>query len=182
MSAWTAGDFLFITLVLLLILGIMLLANRSRRIRPANFPAVPDPGAGDTLLRSILAESRTIAVVGVAADPESYSHRVCRYLQDAGYTVFPVRPDAAPVLGRPSYSDLAAVPEVPDLVDVFLPPEAAPEAARGAVARGAKVLWLQEGVITPEGMKIARQGGMAVVMDHCMMKEHRRLIGLTQLG
>lgn len=174
---WTFGDLFFIALVAALIYGIMALVNRSRRERPANPPAIPDPGAGDLLLRSILEKSRSIAVVGASPDPQRPSHRVMEYLLAAGYTVYPVTPKAETVLGRKAYPSLADLPERPDIVDVFRDPAHVPEIAGGAVAAGAKVLWLQEGVISPEGMQIARQGGLTAVMNHCIMKEHRRLLG-----
>lgn len=172
---WTIGDLLFIALVGALIFGIMAMVNRSRRARPANMPALPDRDAGDLLLRSVLEKGRVVALVGASADPARPSHQVMEYLLSAGYTVYPVTPKTENVLGRKTYANLLDIPEKPDIIDVFRDPTHVPEIAREAVAAAAKVLWLQEGVNSPEGMQIARQGGLTVVMDHCIMKEHRRL-------
>lgn len=174
---WSTGDLLFIVVVALIIYAIMALVNRSRRARPANIPAVPDPGAGDRLLRAILTEGRIIALVGASPDPTRPSHQVMKYLQAAGYTVLPVNPTVDSILGQPTIATLGDLPQAPDIVDVFRDPSQVPQVAREAVAAGAGTLWLQEGVGSPEGVQIARQAGLKVVVDHCIMKEHRRLLG-----
>ena len=99
-----------------------------------------------------------------------------RYLLEAGYKIYPVAPTADTILGQPAYASLADLPEPPDVVEVFSHPEAVPEIAREAAASKATVLWLQEGGRSDEGLRIACAGGLNVVMDRCMEKEHQRLV------
>ena len=99
-----------------------------------------------------------------------------RGLLEAGYEVHPVNPNEREVLGVRAWPDLKSAPRV-DLVDVFRRPEFTPQVARDAVAVGARVLWMQVGVIHQEAGRIARDGGLVVVMDHCLLVEHERLIG-----
>lgn len=125
-------------------------------------------------IKSILEESKTVAVVGLSPKEERDSHRVARYLQSQGYRVIPVNPSADEILGERSYPDLASVPEPIDVVDVFRRSEAVPEIVEEAIKVGAKAVWMQEGVIHEEAAARARQAGLQVVMDRCMMVEHRR--------
>ncbi|MHB1130823.1 MAG: CoA-binding protein [Chloroflexota bacterium] len=124
---------------------------------------------------SILKNNKTIAMVGLSNDPERPSFRVAKYLIDAGYRVIPVNPSVEEVLGQKSYPDLASIPDEVDVVDVFRRPEHVPEIAKAAIAKGARVLWLQEGVSHPEAEETARQAGLEVVSNDCMRREHRRL-------
>jgi predicted CoA-binding protein len=133
--------------------------------------APPDP-----VLRAILAARPVIAVVGASSRPERPSHGVMRQMLDAGYEVHPVNPNEREVHGIRSWPDLASAPRV-DLVDVFRRAEATPQIARDAVAAGARVLWLQLGVVNQEAGRIAREAGLIVVMDRCLWVEHERLIG-----
>jgi predicted CoA-binding protein len=105
------------------------------------------------------------------------SHELMRRLLAEGYEVVPVNPGEREVLGRRAYPDLASVPGRVDLVDVFRRSEFTPGVARDAVAVGARVLWLQLGVVSEEAAQIARSGGLIVVMDRCLIVEHERLIG-----
>ena len=130
----------------------------------------------DDQLRQILREVRTIAVVGLSADPGKASHEVAAYLQANGYRIIPVNPRGGVVLGETVYADLRAVPEPIDLVDVFRPPAACLDVARAAVAVRAKVLWLQLGIVNAEAATLARDAGLTVVMDRCTLREHRRLL------
>lgn len=132
--------------------------------------------SADDELRRILREARTIAVVGLSADPEKPSHEVAAYLQARGYRIIPVNPRGGVILGETVYADLRAVPEPIDLVDVFRPPAACLEVAREAVAVRAKALWLQLGIVNDEAATLARAAGLAVVMDRCTLREHRRLL------
>ncbi|MFA5802362.1 MAG: CoA-binding protein [Thermoleophilia bacterium] len=130
----------------------------------------------DEKLRLILVEARCIAVVGASPNPARPSNIVARYLLEKGYEVIPVRPKVSQILGRRCYSSLSEI-EVPvDIVDVFRRAEACPDIARAAVAIGARVLWLQEGIISEEAAAIARDGGLDVVMDLCTRKVHERLL------
>jgi predicted CoA-binding protein len=127
-------------------------------------------------LKRIYAETKTIAVVGASATEDKAAHRIPRYLQREGYRVIPVNPRGGEILGEKVYEKLADVPESIDVVDVFRPSEETPDVARDAVAAGAKVLWLQEGISSEEAERIASEGGLEVVMDTCMGATHHRLI------
>lgn len=131
-------------------------------------PAVP----------AALAAARRIAVVGASPDPTRPSNGVMRTLLDAGYDCVPVNPNATEVLGRRAYPTLEAAVEATgpvDLVDVFRRPAATADVARSAVAVGARVLWLQLGVVSWEAARIAHEGGLSVVMDRCTAIELRRI-------
>jgi predicted CoA-binding protein len=122
----------------------------------------------------ILADARTIAIVGASPRPERPSNQVMRYLLDAGYRVIPVRPaDCDEVLGVPCVTTLAEVEEPIDLVDVFRRPEAVASHAREAVAAGARALWLQVGIESEEAREIAEAGGLDYVENACTMVVHR---------
>ncbi|MFC5287210.1 CoA-binding protein [Actinokineospora guangxiensis] len=129
------------------------------------------------VIERLVHESRTVAVVGLSADPRRPSHGIARYLLSAGLTVHPVNPGIAEWQGLRSYPSLAEVPGPIDIVDVFRRPEHAPEVARQAVAVGAGALWLQMGVISEEAARIAADGGLDVVMDRCLAVEHREVAG-----
>lgn len=122
----------------------------------------------------ILAETRTIALVGASPRPERPSNDVMRYLLDAGYTVIPVRPlDCDEVLGVPCVATLAEIEEPIDLVDVFRRPEFCADHAREAVAAGAKALWLQMGIESEEARRIAEAGGLDYVENACTKVVHK---------
>lgn len=133
----------------------------------------PDEEAINRLLK----EAKVIAVVGLSADEGKPSHGVAQYLKSRGYKIIPVNPSAPEVLGEKSYPALDAVPEKIDIVNVFRRPEAVPEIAAQAIEAKARVLWLQEGIVHEEAAEKARQAGLEVIMDRCIMKEHRRLGG-----
>ena len=126
-------------------------------------------------IREILTTSKTVAVVGISADPGRDSHQVASYLKSKGYRIVPVRPDGEEILGEKVYRSLKDIPFPVDIVDVFRRPDTVPPVAREAVEIGAKVLWLQEGVGNPEAEAMAGDAGMTVVSNRCMLKEHRRL-------
>lgn len=130
----------------------------------------------DEELKVIYADTKTIAVVGASASEEKAAHKVPRYLQRHGYRVIPVNPRGGEILGEKVYEKLSDVPEPIDVVDVFRPSEETPGVAEDAVAVGAKVLWLQEGISSEEAERIASEGGLDVVMDTCMGATHHRLI------
>jgi uncharacterized protein len=123
----------------------------------------------------ILADARTIAVVGASPKPDRPSHGVMRYLLEQGYRCIPVRPRGCDeVLGVPCARSLADIEESVDLVDVFRRPEACPEVAREAVAAGARSLWLQLGIVSPEARQIADAAGIDYVEDECTKIVHVR--------
>ena len=132
------------------------------------------PG-GDPGLRSILDDARTVAVVGLSSDSSRPSFGVAEYLKEQGYRIIPVNPNENEVLGEKAYPSLTDVPEGVDVVDVFRRAEHTPEIARQAVKIGAKVLWLQEGVVNDEARRVAEEAGLEVVMGVCMAHSHRRL-------
>ncbi|HEX2090725.1 MAG TPA: CoA-binding protein [Actinomycetota bacterium] len=129
----------------------------------------------DDRLRQLLTEARTIAVVGLSSSPSRASHSVARYLQNHGYRIIPVNPHETEVLGERAYASLADIPERVDVVDVFRRPEYTVDVAEDAVKVGAKLFWLQSGIVNQEAERIAREGGLDVVMDACMKIEHQRL-------
>jgi|SRR5688572_2696973 uncharacterized protein len=125
-------------------------------------------------IQKILAEHRTIAVVGLSSNPIRPSYGVARYLQQHGYRIIPVNPNESEVLGEKSYASLAEVPEPIDLVDIFRRSEEAGEHVDEAIRLGAKGVWLQEGVIDEAAADRALKAGLLVVMDRCILKEHLR--------
>ena len=125
----------------------------------------------------ILTESRTIAVVGLSPDPTRDSHRVARYLKETGYRIVPVNPTVHEVLGEKSYPDLKAVPEPVDMVDIFRRSEDVPPVVEQAIQIGARYVWMQDGIVNEEAAAKARAAGIAVVMNNCVMREHRRRFG-----
>ncbi len=127
----------------------------------------------------ILTENRTIAMVGLSADPMRPSHFAAIYMQSEGYDIIPVNPRYAGerILGQEVYSSLGEIPRGVDIVDVFRRPSEVPAIAREAVEIGAKVLWMQLGVINEEAARIARDAGLEVVMDRCVKIEHARFFG-----
>jgi predicted CoA-binding protein len=129
-----------------------------------------------SLEKEILSTYKTVAVVGLSSNPERPSHRVARYLKDKGYRIIPVNPREAEVLGEKAYPDLCAVPESIEVVDIFRKAQAVPRVVAQAMYVEAKAIWMQEGIVHEAAAARARRAGMAVVMDRCMMKEHRRIM------
>ena len=131
------------------------------------------------LIRRVLLDSKTIAMVGLSPKSERPSHFVATYLQYEGYRVIPVNPRAEEILGEKSYPDLKSIPDdiQIDIVDVFRRPEDCPNIAADAVAIGAKAIWFQLHVISQEAADIAEAGGLDVVMDRCVKIEHGRYNG-----
>ena len=123
----------------------------------------------------IYEESKVIAVVGLSANPERPSYRVADYLKGNGYTIIPVNPSIESTLDEKSYPDLSSIPIKVDVVDVFRKSEDVLPIVREAVKIGAKVVWMQEGVKNEEAAELARNAGLKVVMDRCMLKEHQRI-------
>ncbi|MGZ3678360.1 MAG: CoA-binding protein [Ktedonobacterales bacterium] len=128
-------------------------------------------------IRDILRSARTIAIVGLSPNVLRPSYFVGFYLQRHGYRIIPVNPREREILGETSYPSLAAIPFPVDVVDVFRAPDAVPAIAHESVQIGAHALWLQFGVISPEGAEIAGKGGLPVIMDRCMKVEHARHLG-----
>ena len=125
-------------------------------------------------IRELLETSKTIAVVGLSSNKMRPSYGVAEYLQRAGYKIVPVNPNEREILGERAVARLEDIREKVDIVDVFRRPEFVPEVAESAIAIAAKALWLQEGVIHEAAAKRARDAGLFVAMDLCIMKEHAK--------
>ncbi len=128
-------------------------------------------------LARILTRSRVIAVVGLSPNWYRPSYFAAKYMQEHGYRVVPVNPNAREILGATSYPAVAAIPGDVDVVDCFRRPEEMPDLARAAVAKGAKVLWMQLGIRNEEAARIADAAGLDVVMNRCVKIEHARIMG-----
>jgi predicted CoA-binding protein len=124
------------------------------------------------LIRSMLA-AKTIAVIGLSDRPDRPSHYVSAYMQQHGYKIYPVNPTLTEVLGEKSYPSLTDLPIKPDLVNVFRVPSLIPAIVDEMLTLGLKYLWVQQGIVNLEAAVRAEQGGIRVVMDHCLMVEHR---------
>ena len=125
----------------------------------------------------LLSRAKTIAVVGLSDSPLRPSHGVSAYLQAQGYRIIPVNPQIAEALGEKSYPSLVDIPEKIDVVDVFRRPEFVDEIVEQAIQLKIPAMWLQEDVINERAAEKARKAGMFVVMDHCILKEHRARFG-----
>jgi len=134
---------------------------------------VPEPGPEARILRTY----RTVAVVGASSDESRASNEVARYLKEHGYRIIPVNPREKEVLGEKCHPDLCSIPEPIEIVDVFRQARFVPRIVAEAMYAGAKVVWMQEGIVHEAAARRAREAGMEVVMDRCMMKEHRKLHG-----
>ncbi len=124
-------------------------------------------------IRDILKTAKVIAVVGLSDKPDRDSFRVAAYLKQAGYRIIPVNPAVKEVLGEKAYASLRDVPEKIDLVDIFRKPDAVPEIVEEAIGIAAKAVWMQEGIAHNAAADRARAAGLAVVMNKCVLKEHR---------
>jgi predicted CoA-binding protein len=131
----------------------------------------------DQMMKDILLSAKTIASVGLSSNQEKESYWIVAYLKEQGYRIIPVNPTADEILGEKAYPDLESVPEKIDVVQVFRKPEDVPPVVDSAIKVGAKVVWMQEGIVHEEAAQKAREAGLQVVMDACMRVTHRRLIG-----
>jgi predicted CoA-binding protein len=132
----------------------------------------------DEELKKIFNNCKTVAVVGISPKEDRPSYRVASYLQSKGYRIIPVRPDGDTILGETIYPQIMEIPkEVEiDVVDIFRKSEEVPPIVEEAIRRGAKIVWMQEGVIHQKAGEDAERAGLKVVMDRCIKKEHERLI------
>jgi predicted CoA-binding protein len=128
-------------------------------------------------MKEILLTAKTIASVGLSANPAKESFGIVQYLKDQGYRIIPVNPSAPKIMGETAYPDLLSVPEKVDVVQIFRKPEDVPPVVDQAIKIGAKVVWMQEGIVHEESAQKARAAGLKVVMDACMRSAHRGLIG-----
>jgi uncharacterized protein len=130
----------------------------------------------DQQIKDILRSAHTIAVVGLSSSRFRASYGVSQYMQSAGYRIIPVNPNEQQVLGEKAYARLEDVPEKIDVVDVFRRSEFVPEIVDSAIRVGAGAIWMQEGVTDEAAAQRAREAGLFVVMDTCILKQHRRLM------
>ena len=126
-------------------------------------------------IKEILTSYKTIAVVGLSPDQGKPSHEVAAYLKRVGYRIIPVNPACQEVFGERCYATLADIPEAVEIVDIFRRSEFVPEIVDQAIAKGAKVVWMQEGVVNEAAAAKAEAAGLAVVMDRCLLKEHAKV-------
>jgi predicted CoA-binding protein len=132
----------------------------------------------DEEIIEVLRSSKTVAVVGISPKEDRPSHGVASYLKSKGYRIIPVRPDGNEILGEKVYHSLTEIPkgiEI-DVVDIFRKSEDVPPVVEETIHRGAKVVWMQEGIINQEASAKAEKARLKVVMDRCMKKEHQRLL------
>ena len=127
-------------------------------------------------IKEIVTKYRTIAVVGLSPDPGKPSFEVAAYLQRAGFRIIPVNPACQEILGERCYPTLADIPGEVEIVDVFRRAEFLPEVVEQAISKGAKVVWMQEGIVNQPAAARAEEAGLAVVMDRCLLKEHYQLV------
>jgi predicted CoA-binding protein len=132
-------------------------------------------GTGVSIEEEILNTSRIVAMVGLSPDPERPSYIVASYLKEQGYRIIPVNPQVKEILGEPSYPDLVSIPGPVDVVDIFRRSEDVPAIVEEAIKIGAKVVWMQEGVINEAAAARAAEAGLSVVMDKCMRKQHMEM-------
>ncbi|MDD5160054.1 MAG: CoA-binding protein [Sulfuricurvum sp.] len=136
----------------------------------------PTVNASNDEIRSILAETKTIAVLGLSPDTTKDSYRVAEYLKNAGYTIIPVYPKEETILGEKVYRSLQEIPFAVDMVNIFRKPDALDAITDACIARGdIKVFWAQKGIVNNEAAARARNAGMRVVQNHCTMVEHRNI-------
>jgi uncharacterized protein len=127
-------------------------------------------------IAEMLRVSKTIAVVGLSSRRARPSYGVSEYMQSVGYRIIPVNPQESDVLGEKAYPDLDSLPVAVDIVDVFRRAEYVPEIVEAAIRIGAKAVWMQEGVVHEDAAARARAAGLTVVMDRCILKEHRKMM------
>ena len=126
-------------------------------------------------IRDILTSANIVASVGVSSNPQKESYGVVSYLHEQGYTIIPVNPTASEIMGKKAYPSLSDIPDKVDVVQVFRKPEDVPPVVDEAIKIGAKVVWMQEGIVNEEAAKKAEEAGLQVVMDTCMRAAHRYL-------
>lgn len=131
----------------------------------------------DEEIDKILKEARTIAVVGISNKLGRPSLTVANYLKSQGYDIILINPNITEVLGIKCYPDLESVPGEIDVVDIFRKPQDVMPVIESAIRKGARVVWMQEGIVNEDAAQMAREAGLTVVMDRCMLKEHLRRKG-----
>ena len=129
----------------------------------------------DQMMRDILLSANTVASVGLSSNDEKESYWIVFFLKEMGYRMIPVNPKATEIFGEKAYPSLLDVPDKVDVVQIFRKPEDVPPVVEDAIKIGAKVVWMQEGIVNEEAARMAREAGLQVVMDACMCATHKRL-------
>ncbi|UFS63515.1 CoA-binding protein [Sulfurimonas sp. HSL-3221] len=138
----------------------------------------PTVNANSDEIKAMFEATKTIAVLGLSPDESKDSHRVAKYLKEAGYKIVPVYPKEEEILGEKVYRSLAEIPFEVDMVDIFRKPAALDAVADACIARGdVKFFWAQKGIVNNAAAEKAEKAGMKVVQNHCTMVEHRHLLG-----
>ncbi|MCL6481094.1 MAG: CoA-binding protein [Firmicutes bacterium] len=150
--------------------------NQHHNVPPP--PHTPVRGQEDAITE-LLRQARVIAVVGLSSRRFRPSYGVAQYLQTAGYRIVPVNPRETEVLGERAYARLEEIPFSVDIVDIFRRSEFVPDIVASAIRIGARAVWMQEGILHPEAAELARQAGLRVVMNTCILKEHVRRLRLA---
>lgn len=153
--------------------GIACRITLNTRLSPEDQALFQDPG----MIQDILLNGRTVAMVGLSADPQKPSSFVASYLKAAGWTVYPVNPRGGRILGLEVYPDIASLPGPVDVVDIFRPEAEVPAILEAALAKGCKVLWQQLRIRNLEAARAGRAAGLGCVLDLCMKMEHGRYGG-----
>jgi len=128
-------------------------------------------------MQTIFAETKNIAVVGLSPKPQRASYQVASYLMGVGYTIIPVNPGQKEILGMQCYPDLRAVEQPIDVVDIFRRADQIEPIVRDAIAVGARVIWMQQGIVNEQAAALAEAAGITVIMDRCMKVDHLQLMG-----
>ena len=129
------------------------------------------------ILHRIFSESRIIAVVGLSPKIHRPSNEVALYMQEAGYKIIPVNPGQTRILGEKCYPDLQSIPGPVDMVNIFRRPDLVEPIVRDAVTIGAKIVWMQQGIVNEEAAEIAEKEGLTVIMDRCLKIDHMQFVG-----
>jgi predicted CoA-binding protein len=129
----------------------------------------------DQEMRDILLSANTVASVGLSSNDEKESYWIVFFLKEQGYRMIPVNPKATEIFGEKAYASLSEIPDKIDVVQIFRKPEDVPPVVEEAIKIGAKVVWMQEGIVNEEAAKMARDAGLKVVMNACMRATHKRL-------
>ena len=129
----------------------------------------------DQEMMDILKSANTVASVGLSSNQQKESYWIVAYLMEQGYTIYPVNPTTDEILGEKAYPSLSDIPDKVDVVQVFRRPEDVPPVVEEAIKIGAKVVWMQEGIVNEEAARMAREAGLQVVMNACMRATHKRL-------
>ena len=129
----------------------------------------------DQMMRDILLSTNTVASVGLSSNDEKESYWIVFFLKEMGYRMIPVNPKATEIFGEKAYPSLLDIPDKVDVVQIFRKPEDVPPIVEDAIKIGAKVVWMQEGIVNEEAARMAREAGLQVVMDACMRATHKRL-------